>query len=156
MPVIFGTESLLQLGSQTLSIFTAGSMIKIDISLLSPASTVHMNKDGALIITLIFPVQSIDSLTTLAQTSYLIQWNRLTHTCFPLAVVQNGSLTYPILFVLNNEIHLSPSFQKFPSQTENNIVCIFIFVKFFPLITTNTSRIRSSMTAYQVKDSSFQ
>ena len=134
MPVIFGTESLLQLGSQTLSIFTAGSMIKIDISLLTSTPTVDMDEDGTLVVTLVFPIQSVDSFTTLPQTGHLIQRNRFTHTCFPLTVIQDCSLTYPVLLVLDNEIYFGPTPQQFPAQTKNNVIRVFILMKFLSLM----------------------
>ncbi len=109
MLVIFPIKGTVQVIGQPPTLRTFRSVIKKHICLLSLTATVHMNKYSSFVTALIFPIQFIHPVTTLLQTSHLIQGNRISHASFTFTVCQDMTVTNTIFLILNDNMHLRTS-----------------------------------------------
>ena len=128
-------------------------MIKKHIGLLALAATIDMDKNGTAIF-ILFPVitiQSIDLITTLLKTLYLIQGNGSTHTGFTLTVRQIGIITNTILCILNDDMYFRPFLHQVTCQSQSNIIGIFIFMQFVLSHSSDSSRIGAAMPTDYIK-----
>lgn len=108
-----------------------------------------MDEDSAAvsIVLTVFPIKSIDFVTTLLKTLHLIQWNRVAHTSLTLAVREVSVITDTIFGILNNDMHFRPFLHQIPGETKCNVIGIFVFVKFVLPYPSDGSRIRTAMPA---------
>ena len=95
-------------------------------------------------------------IRTLTETSHLVKRNRLPHARFTLAVLQDLLITDAILLVLNDEMHLGSTHQEFASEAKDNVVGILVFVQLITVVSTDGSRIGSTMSTNQVEASALE
>ena len=78
---------------------------------------------------------------------YLIQRNRVSHTRLTFAVRQVGIVTDTVFGILNDDMHFRAFLHQVTRQAKGNVIGIFIFVKLVFPYPSDSSGVRTAVSA---------